>query len=84
MRPWDQNAVDGVAAALYSLLSSEPPRIQTIQQVHEMWNAWPDKAQPISLTAKALRMLQADGVVERVGIAESPLWRRTSAVRPTK
>lgn len=74
----DMNAVIGTAAAIRAhLLNPVFDEPATAEEIHQLWNPWPDMAQPLSWTHAALFILQRDGLLQSTPHNGQLLWMRT-------
>lgn len=73
----DMNAVIGTAAAIRAHLTNpvfdEPA---TTEEIHQLWNEWPARPEPISWTLAALFILQREGHVQSIEHEGQLLWMR--------
>lgn len=76
MSTFSENEIIGVSSAIVSHLDARPVAAFSLSEIHDFWNEWPKKPDPIQATEIALARLVDEGMVERIEDQARLLWRR--------
>lgn len=72
----DEQSILAVAKEIRRYLDSRPESADTVDGIHHFWINWSGLPESRLVTAAALELLLAEGVVECVRYGNRELWRR--------
>ncbi|THF63713.1 hypothetical protein E6C76_14080 [Pseudothauera nasutitermitis] len=79
----DEQVVLFAEAAIREFLAQRPDSADTLEGIHRWWILWPGLPESPVISLIALERLEAAGLMERLLIGNTVLWRRArEASRP--